>query len=832
MSPSKHPDRNPRRRATEAGSVHQPESQETTSGDSRPSELRESERRFRATFEQAAVGMAHVGLSGEWLRVNQRLCEIVGYPREELLRLTFQDITFPDDLEADLEHMVRLTDGEIESYSMMKRYVRKGGSLVWINLTGSCVRNSDGSPEYFIAVVEDIDARKRAEESFTFITEAGRLLSASLEVDAVLETLVGLALPRLGDYAVVDLLDESGAIQQCHTAHVLPEKRQLAREYRRRYPPGPRNPKTPIWRAMQTGEPIVARDLPESFVDSVARDAEQARLLRALRPRSFLILPLVTMGRTVGAMSFCISESDRQHSDEDLALAGELASRAAVALENAQLYQKARERLEEVEHARAWTERLQGLTADFVQALRPGEVAAIVTRRVKEVLGAAAGGVLLLTPDQRELEMIYVEGWSESEDLVSPWRRFAAVPGIPVVDAIRTRSLLTIESLSDYRDRYPEIAAVIAAAGYGAYVVIPLEAEDRVIGALNYNFMGDRQLSAEERGFLIALGHLAAQAIQRATLYAAEAEARRTAEELMAEAELATEQAESARQEMERGRDKAREMATSLERLNQKLAQTAAQAEAANQAKSEFLRVMSHELRTPLTAIGAYTEILEMGIHGPVTEAQRNALERIHVSHAHLLGIVNSILDFQSVEAGKVSYAVETVTVGQAMTGLTAIVEPIAQSGEIEFYVEAEPCEIQVEVDPEKLRQILLNLVSNAVKFTVPGGRVWVDCLERGDEVVVRVHDTGIGIPADKLETIFEPFVQLDMGLTRQHGGTGIGLAISREFARGMGGDLSAISEPGRGSVFSLRLPGAHRNRAAQEQVSRSNQRQGRTSTE
>ena len=147
--------------------------------------LQESEKRFRATFEQAAVGMAHVGLDGRWLRVNQRLTEKVGYTREELLTKTFQEITYPDDLEADLDHMRQLLAGEIQTYAMEKRYLRKDGSLIWINLTVSLVRDEEQSPLYFIAVIEDINARKAANEALaryhTHIEALNEQLKTSME---------------------------------------------------------------------------------------------------------------------------------------------------------------------------------------------------------------------------------------------------------------------------------------------------------------------------------------------------------------------------------------------------------------------------------------------------------------------------------------------------------------------------------------------------------------------------------------------------------------------------------------------------------------------------
>src|SRR5829696_10220448 len=165
-------------------------------------ELRESEERFRGTFEQATVGIAHVGTDGHWLRVNRRLCDIVGYEKEELLRLTFQDITHPDDLETDLEGARRLLAGEIETYSREKRYFRKDGSIVWIYLTVSLVRSPLGEPRYFISVTEDITERKRVEEAQRFLAKAGTTLSSSLDYRATLARVARLAVPYLADWCV------------------------------------------------------------------------------------------------------------------------------------------------------------------------------------------------------------------------------------------------------------------------------------------------------------------------------------------------------------------------------------------------------------------------------------------------------------------------------------------------------------------------------------------------------------------------------------------------------------------------------------------------------
>jgi signal transduction histidine kinase len=272
-------------------------------------------------------------------------------------------------------------------------------------------------------------------------------------------------------------------------------------------------------------------------------------------------------------------------------------------------------------------------------------------------------------------------------------------------------------------------------------------------------------------------------------------------------------QARQLEHQTQEARELAHELALTNEELRSVISEAKkawAAADAANRSKAEFLAVMSHELRTPLNSIGGYVDLLEMELRGPLTDAQKADLQRIRRSQEHLLGIINDILNFTRLEATELKFDIIDVPLRALLTDLDGVVSSLANAKSLEYQCASPSSSVFIQTDPDKLRQIMINLLSNAIKFTPAGGRISISCAVDETAASISVEDTGPGIPSDKLDAVFEPFVQLDRGLTRTTDGTGLGLAISRGLARGMGGDILLKSDVGVGSVFTVIIPLAH----------------------
>jgi len=471
---------------------------------------------------------------------------------------------------------------------------------------------------------------------------------------------------------------------------------------------------------------------------------------RLVQQESWAAIPLIQDQRALGALALGFSEG-RDFAPEDRALIEAVAQQCAQALDRARLFESERV-------ARSAAERLQALTAALSEAASEASVGDAVMQHGVTALGAYAGVLAMFTPDEEELELHNSVGYPEAA-CMSVGRRWPIVTNITICEAVRTGEAVFIDSPDAWVKRYQGgYTPNRGASASAAWAAIPLRVGGARRGALLWTYDQPHVFGPDEQALMVAVARQCSQSLDRARLFDAERAARARADE-------------------------------------------------ANRAKTEFLAVMSHELRTPLNAIAGYAELLDIGVHGPLTDGQREAIERIQRSQRHLLGLINDVLNFARIEAGRVELDLRPLPLHDSLLALETLVSPLLEKKRLRYRYE--PCDpdLVVRADSEKVRQILLNLLSNAIKFTESRGEIVVGCRADASAAHIMVRDTGVGIPPDKLERIFEPFVQLDTGRTRAHEGTGLGLSISRDLARAMGGDLTVASVVDEGSTFTLRMP-------------------------
>jgi signal transduction histidine kinase/PAS domain-containing protein len=608
-----------------------------------------------------------------------------------------------------------------------------------------------------LIISRDVTRDHRRVTEQRLLAEATTLLAeARLDVDATLANLARAVVPEFADWCSVQLLTENGTLKQLAVAHADPDKVRWAEELNQRYPPDQDAPHGAP-QVARTGRSELHTEIPDEMLVRVARDDEHLKIIREVGLKSAMVVPIVGNDRVIGVLSMVAAESGRRYGEHDLAVAEELGRRAGLAVENSRLLsaeQRARSRAEEAVDR---TSRLQRVTAALSRATTPGDVGRVVVTEGVTALGAQDGVIWVVNHPRGTLDLLRAVGISAQDQ--SRFRRVPLDAKLPIVAAMRGDGPLILSNRQEINDRFPEAAEQLSSLGSEAWLTCSLGSGEGALGVVAFGFDGPRKFDDDTVNFFSALASQCSGAIERARLMAAEQRAR-------------------------------------------------AEAEKANRVKTDFLTVMSHELRTPLNAIAGHAELLDIGIHGPVTEAQKDALARIRRSQRHLLGLINDVLNFAKLEAGHVSYDIRAVSVRSEIEALEPFISPQVAAKSLQYSCTA-PADLAVSADPEKFRQILLNLLSNSVKFTPDGGEIAIRAYAADAEVLVEVRDTGMGIPEDKLEQVFAPFVQVGRGLTSVHEGTGLGLAISRDLAEGMNGSLIVESVEGEGACFTLALPRA-----------------------
>jgi len=606
------------------------------------------------------------------------------------------------------------------------------------------------------AYVNDVTERIVADQQRDLLLRVGELVSQSLDPARTLDAIARAALPEFADYTIVDIFDRDGTIKRVTGAHA--DSAEMPTLMRLLAAPATLGGKNFLSRVLRTGRPVLAKTLDDATIDSLSDDPDVRAIVHALRPRSCIVVPLVTDGPTLGALLLGRSRAIvRPFTDRDLSVAMEIGRRAAAALEHARLFEAQRS-------ARERAERLQNLSAALTRAATTKEVVDVALSESSRALGSTTVALCLLDDDGKTFTTF--PGSGVPADVAADWRRFAVEFDCRASDSVRTRQPCYSSSRAEFVGDQPSLVELATRVGIESSAALPLVVGERVLGTLLFTFGTPRRFSAEEDAFLRAKAGQIAQPLERARLFEAERKAREIAE-------------------------------------------------SANRAKGEFLALMSHELRNPLNSISGYVELLEMGIRGPVTPAQREDLHRIQEGQQQLLLLINEVLNYARLESGAVKYDLRPTIVADVVTATTRTFEPQRAAKMLKVVLElshstVEPPHVVI-ADADKLQQILLNLLINTARFTPVNGRIKVRCTPvPGDptRIAIRVGYSGLDIPDDQHDAIFEPFGQLGRTpSTPGEGGTGLGLAISRDLARGMGGTLKVESVSGIGSVFTLVLP-------------------------
>ncbi|MBW4518295.1 MAG: GAF domain-containing protein [Scytolyngbya sp. HA4215-MV1] len=740
--------------------------------------------RFEAVLRQMPEGVIIADAASEKMILsNERTSQILQHSFELNLELENYDQQVPfqayhpngQAYAPDEYPLVRsLRTGEVVTHEEMEINHANGNRIV-IDANSSPIFNSKGEITSAVVLIQDITDRKQAEtereqllvreqaareaaetaeQRAKFLVKASTTLTSSLDYEYTIKSVAQAVVPMLADWCAVDILKEDGTLERLATTHVDPAKVQWGMDLHRRYPPDLNAPRG-IAQVLRTGQSEHYPTISDEQIVTAARDDEHLRILRAIGLRSVMLIPLNARGRTLGVISFVSAESEYSYSLDDLSLAEELARRAAIALDNARLYQAAQQAQQAAERTAVRISRLQMVTAALSESLTPEQVAEVIVEQSMATLETAAALVVLVSNERTELEIVKSVGYSA--DLIESWRRFSINLDVPLAEAIRTGEPIWAETVLERIARYPHLAEVYNRYNFKSWIAIPLVAEGTSVGGMLLSFQEFKLLSQDDREFTLAVSRQCAQAIVRAQLYKAEQQAR-------------------------------------------------AEAERANRIKDEFLAVLSHELRSPLNPILGWTKLLQTRQFDQ--SATQRALETIERNAKLQTQLIDDLLDISRILRGKMMLNVCEVNL---VTVIDAAIETVHLSAA------AKNIEIQKVVigniglisgDSGRLQQVMWNLLSNAVKFTPAGGHIDI-CLERvGIQAQIQVRDTGKGISSEFLPYVFEYFRQEDGTTTRKFGGLGLGLAIVRYFTELHGGTVKAESQgEGFGATFTVLLP-------------------------
>jgi PAS domain S-box-containing protein len=652
-----------------------------------------------------------------------------------------------------------LQQGHIFGMANQTVLIARDGTERPIDESGAPIRDAQGKTIGTILVFHDITERHRTEGALRFLLDASAVLSLSLDLTTTIENLGKLLMPRLADNYMIDLFEEDGSLRRVAMGATNPASEVALRELTRRYPPVPeRYLNAP---ELQAGNPVLVKEVTPDMPRPVTDDEQYLALVNQIGTRSFIIFPLLVRDRWIGALSIGMAESGRRYTEEDLPTVDLLARRVAVAIDNVRLHHA-------LQLSAIRTATLQEITAALSRALTPAQVAEVIVNRSVAALNASAGALLLIN-DGNRFEIVHMVG--EPQGVLEPGFQFSLDPAWPNGDAVNTGIPIWLESDEERIARYP-LAAQHAQHYPGSWAILPLIIDRLAIGCLNITFKTLRRFSEDEKNFMLALAQQCAQALERARLYS----------EVQASAEtLAQKVAE-----------RTKELQAALIRVRH-----------ADQMKSSMISTVSHEMRTPLSSIIGFSNLILS--RKPEPQKQLDFVSYINAEARRLSNLVNDFLDIQRIESGR-------EILRYADVDLAELVRDVVDKQQLEGGIHAIRLALDevppVYVDASRIRQVILNLLSNATKYSPNGGEIVLSLREEQGEAIFSIRDQGLGIPPEELATLFEHFHRGKAAEVYRIPGTGLGLALCRDLIEMHKGRIWAESAgKGQGATFSFALP-------------------------
>jgi PAS domain S-box-containing protein len=737
--------------------------------------LENSQEQLNLALKSGKIGVWSWDIANDLFNWDEQIYQLFGLTPETFV-VTSEAILarlHPDDSPSLTQSLSRAINEGVE-HDLEYRIIRDDDSIRYLACRGKAFFNEAGKATHMSGVVLDITDRKQAEakriqliqeqtarleaeadqQRAAFLAQVSATLASSLDYENTLASVANLVVPYFADWCGVDLLQNNQSINRVAVAHPDPEKVKLAWELHQRYPRKLDEPEG-VAKVLRTGIPEMVTEISDAALAEAIQDPEYLRILRELGLKSCIILPLMARKRIFGAISFVTAESERRYSPADLSLAEDIAHRAAIAIDNARLYQEAQQAQKTAEQALERIARLQSITAALSESLTPVQVSEVIVEQSMAGLEASSALVALLNENKTELEIVRAVGYKQ--DLVDAWRHFPIDSPSPLAEAVRTGQPIWAESKQNRIARYPHLAEAYAQYDIDAWISIPLMVEGSAVGGITLGFAQLQLLSEEDQAFILAVAQQCAQAIARAHLYEAERTARNAAE-------------------------------------------------SANRIKDEFLAVLSHELRTPLNPILGWTKLIRSRKLDQATSDR--ALETIERNAKLQTQLIEDLLDVSRILQGKLSLNFGPINLVSVIEAAIETVRLSAQAKSIEIQAIFESGVGLVLGDGNRLQQVIWNILSNAIKFTPSGGQVKIKLEQVGSQVQICVTDTGKGITPEFLPYVFDYFRQADGATTRKFGGLGLGLAIVRHLVELHGGTVQAESlGEEKGATFTVRLP-------------------------